>query len=73
MRHLLPTRARRRRPSKLVAGALLLLAAGSCVALARATGGASCTHGASSLGPVILLDGKLVGGDLTPHTDVCLP
>jgi hypothetical protein len=32
-----------------------------------------CTHGASSIGPVYLRDGKVVGGDTTPHTEACLP
>jgi hypothetical protein len=32
-----------------------------------------CTHGASSLGPVYLDHGKVVGGDTTPHTETCLP
>jgi hypothetical protein len=32
-----------------------------------------CTHGASSIGPVYLHDGKVVGGDTTPHTEACLP
>jgi len=31
-----------------------------------------CTHGASSIGPVYIKDGKVVGGDTTPHTEICL-
>jgi pyrimidine deaminase RibD-like protein len=33
----------------------------------------TCTHGASSIGPVVMRDGKIVGGDTTPHTESCLP
>lgn len=32
-----------------------------------------CTHGLSSIGPVIVEHGKVVGGDTTPHTEACLP
>jgi len=32
-----------------------------------------CTHGLSSIGPVLIKDGKVVGGDTTPHTEACLP
>ena len=32
-----------------------------------------CTHGVSSIGPVYIKDGKVVGGDTTPHTEACLP
>jgi len=32
-----------------------------------------CTHGASSVGPVFVRDGKVVGGDTTPHAEACLP
>lgn len=32
----------------------------------------SCTHGLSSIGPVYLRDGRVVG-DTTPHTEACLP
>ena len=31
-----------------------------------------CTHGASSIGPVYFRDGKVVGGNTTPHTEACL-
>ena len=31
-----------------------------------------CTHGVSSIGPVYLKDGKVVG-NATPHTEACLP
>ena len=32
-----------------------------------------CTHGASSIGPVFLDHGHVVGGSTTPHTEACLP
>jgi hypothetical protein len=32
-----------------------------------------CTHGVSSIGPVFIKNGKVVGGDSTPHTEACLP
>jgi len=32
-----------------------------------------CTHGVSSIGPVFIKDGKVVGGDTTPRTEACLP
>ena len=32
-----------------------------------------CTHGVSSIGPVYIENGKVVGGDTTPHTEACLP
>jgi hypothetical protein len=38
-----------------------------------AAGGSSCTGGASSIGPVYVRGGKVVGGDTTPHTERCLP
>jgi hypothetical protein len=31
-----------------------------------------CTHGVSSIGPVYLKDGKVVG-DAAPQTEACLP
>ena len=31
-----------------------------------------CTHGVSSIGPVEIANGKLVGGSTTPHTEACL-
>lgn len=32
-----------------------------------------CTHGLSSIGPVEIQNGRLVGGDPVPHTEACLP
>ena len=31
-----------------------------------------CTHGLSSIGPVQIMNGKVVGGSATPHTEACL-
>jgi len=31
-----------------------------------------CTHGLSSIGPVTLVDGRLVGGSAVAHTEACL-
>jgi hypothetical protein len=39
----------------------------------RATGRRGCTYGLSSIGPVYMRDGKVIGGDTTPHTERCLP
>jgi hypothetical protein len=56
-----------------VAAALLVL-----VGVAAVTGTAApkpqppCTHGVSSIGPVTLVDGKIVGGSTVPHTEACL-
>ena len=33
----------------------------------------ACTHGVSSIGPVFIKDGTVVGGDTTPQTEACLP
>jgi hypothetical protein len=57
-----------------VAAALLVL-----VLVGAARGGGnpkpvhSCTHGASSLGPVEIANGKIVRGSAAPHTEACLP
>lgn len=32
-----------------------------------------CTHGVSSIGPVFIENGRVVGGDTTPRTEACLP
>jgi bacteriorhodopsin len=31
-----------------------------------------CTHGVSSIGPVQIANGKIIGGSTTPHTEACL-
>jgi len=49
-------------------------AAGIAVATVRADDAKPrCTHGASSIGPVTIADGKVVGGSTVPHTQACLP
>jgi hypothetical protein len=43
--------------------------------VAAAAGGDAtrrCTHGLSSIGPVRIESGQIVGGDSTPHTEACL-
>lgn len=32
-----------------------------------------CTHGISSIGPIVIENGKAVSGSDTPHTQACLP
>jgi hypothetical protein len=34
---------------------------------------ARCTHGLSSVGPVVIAHGKVVAGSLQPTTEACLP
>ena len=46
------------------------------IGLAAAAAGSArqrCTHGVSSIGPVFLENGRVVGGDTTPRTEACLP
>ena len=52
--------------------ALLLLTAGA-IENVNADASPICTHGASSLGPILLEDGHVVGGATTPATEACLP
>ena len=55
------------------AAALLVLV---LVGAARGSGNPKpvhCTHGVSSLGPVQIANGKIVGGSATPYTEACLP
>jgi len=48
-------------------------AAGFAVASVRADDANSrCTHGASSIGPVTIVKGKVVGGSTVPSTQACL-
>ena len=59
----------------LVVGLLLVLV---LVGAARGDGNKrnrshACTHGLSSIGPVEIENGKVVGGSATPHTEACLP
>jgi hypothetical protein len=32
-----------------------------------------CTHGVSSIGPMVIADGRPVSGSTTPNTQACLP
>ena len=58
----------------IVAGLLLVLVV---VGAAKGNGTPerthACTHGVSSIGPVEIEGGKIVGGSATPHTEACLP
>jgi hypothetical protein len=65
----------RRCKSLLVLWAVLVaVAAGIAVASVRADDSKPrCTHGASSIGPVTIVNGKVVGGSTVPHTQACLP
>jgi hypothetical protein len=56
-----------------ILAAVLLLAATSSAERSNADPTPACTHGMSSIGPVVLRDGKVVAGDGTPHTEACLP
>jgi hypothetical protein len=53
--------------------ALLLFAASASVERGRADNRPDCQYGLSSIGPVHFRDGKIVDGDVTPHTESCLP
>jgi hypothetical protein len=61
-----------RRPTLVL---LLLLAAlvASCTTAGASARHAQCTHGASSIGPVQLVDGHPVGTVPAPATETCLP
>jgi hypothetical protein len=56
-----------------ILAAALLLAATSSAERVEAGSTPACTHGLSSIGPVSIRDGKVVGGDDAPHTEACLP
>ncbi len=56
-----------------ILAAVLLFAASSSAERIDVGTTQSCTHGASSIGPVVLRDGTMVGSDDTPHTEACLP
>ena len=56
-----------------VAAAVIMLAVVAAVTgTARSKTQTACTHGASSIGPVTLVDGRLVGGSTVAHTEACL-
>jgi len=78
------TIVRRRRPPRWnVLGLWLVVAVLSVVLLAGGVGapsaqnppgkGQQCTHGISSIGPVTVENGKVVGGSTVPRTQACLP
>lgn len=53
---------------------LVLIAVGAARGENRASGHRrGCTHGVSSVGPVEIANGKVVGGSTTPTTEACLP
>ena len=52
---------------------LLLVLVTSARGDVRPTHARPCTHGVSSIGPVEIVDGKVVGGSTIPHTEACLP
>jgi hypothetical protein len=56
----------------LVTVGLVMLTAGA-IENGKADSHPACTHGASSLGPIELRDGVVVGGNTTPTTEACLP
>jgi len=59
-----------------MAALAIVLSALIVVGLAAAGPGRAhrrCTHGVSSVGPVFIKGGKIVGGDTTPDTQACLP
>ncbi len=56
-----------------VLAAVLLFAATSSAERIDVGTTPACTHGSSSIGPVVFRDGKMIGGDGTPHTEACLP
>lgn len=63
------------RATALIALAMALSVALGLVLVAASPGRAHvrCTHGVSSIGPVYIQNGKVVGGDTTPDTEACLP
>jgi hypothetical protein len=52
---------------------LLLVVVGAARGDGERTQAQRCTHGLSSIGPVEIVDGKIVGGSPQPHTEACLP
>ena len=57
----------------LVVVLLVLVLVGATRGATPAAGNQACTHGVSSVGPVEIVNGQVVGGSTTPHTDACLP
>ncbi len=70
----LSTRVTRRiAPVAAVGTAALLLLTTGAIENVKADTSPICTHGSSSLGPIVLEDGHVVGGSTTPTTEACLP
>jgi hypothetical protein len=55
-----------------VTAALVTLTTGA-IENGKADSQPACTYGLSSLGPIYLRDGQVVGGSTTPVTEPCLP
>jgi hypothetical protein len=54
------------------AALIMLVVVAAVTGMTRAKTQPPCTHGASSIGPVTLVDGMVVGGSTVPHTEACL-
>jgi hypothetical protein len=68
--------ARRRRLAVVLCALLVsAVAAGLGVVSVHAASGKrqGCRYGVSSIGPVIIADGVVVGGSTVPQTEDCLP
>jgi len=52
---------------------VLLFAATSAAERGEGAAIPACTQGTSSIGPIVIRDGRVVGGDPTPHTESCVP
>lgn len=61
-----------RRPT-LVLLLLVAVLVATCTTAGANARQAQCTHGASSIGPVQLVDGHLAGALPAPVTEACLP
>ena len=57
----------------IVAGLLLFVATSAAERGRPHVKRSVCAHGASSIGPVYIRDGKVVGANTAPHTEACLP
>lgn len=71
----LSVKRKTRRPfTRLVRLALLAVLVGIVVVTTAAAGPSACSHGASSVGPVVLINGQLANDktNLTPYTEACL-
>jgi hypothetical protein len=69
-------RARLRRCRLLVALWVIVVAVAAGIAVASVSAEnrqPQCTHGVSSVGPVTIVNGRVVGGSTIPHTQACLP